>query len=74
MKMIRFIRFSKFKYQLPIIIFIVMSLNLLMAPGVYANTTIRLNGVSVWAVGVLGFTILMLVFYLLIVIFQPERF
>ena len=74
MKMIRFIQFSKFKYQLPIIIFIVMSLNLLMASGVYANTTIRLNGVSAWAVGVLGFTILMLVFYLLIVIFQPERF
>ena len=39
-----------------------------------SHTTIRLNGISVWAVGVLGFTILMLVFYLLIVIFQPERF
>ncbi|MCE2698921.1 MAG: potassium-transporting ATPase subunit F [Nostocales cyanobacterium LE14-WE4] len=51
-----------------------MSLNLLIAPVVYANTTISLDRVSTWAVGVLGVTTLMLVIYLLIVIFQPERF
>ncbi|MBO1046710.1 MAG: potassium-transporting ATPase subunit F [Dolichospermum sp. UKL201] len=74
MKIIPFMRFSRFKSQLPIIIFIVMSLNLLIAPVVYANTTISLDRVSTWAVGVLGVTTLMLVIYLLIVIFQPERF
>jgi F subunit of K+-transporting ATPase (Potass_KdpF) len=74
MKRIPLIRLSRFKYQLPITIFIVLSLNLFIAPVVYANTTINLDRISTWAVGVLGFTTLMLVVYLLIVIFQPERF
>jgi hypothetical protein len=55
MKIIPFMRFSRFKSQLPIIIFIVMSLNLLIAPVVYANTTISLDRVSTWAVGVRGY-------------------
>ncbi len=67
-------RFSRFKSQLPIIIFIVMSLNLLIAPVVYANTKINLDPVSTWAFSLLGVITLMLVIYLLIVIFQPERF
>ncbi|WP_199291687.1 potassium-transporting ATPase subunit F [Aphanizomenon flos-aquae] len=33
-----------------------------------------LDRISTWAFAVLGFTTLMLVIYLLIVIFQPERF
>ena len=49
-------------------------LNLFITPLVYANTDISLDKVSTWAIGVLGFIALMLVFYLLIVIFQPERF
>ncbi|MFM7365758.1 MAG: potassium-transporting ATPase subunit F [Cuspidothrix sp.] len=48
--------------------------NFLISPVVYANTTISLNHISQWAVGVLGISTLMLVVYLLIVIFQPERF
>ena len=52
----------------------VMCLNLFITPLVYANTDISLDKVSTWAIGVLGFIALMLVFYLLIVIFQPERF
>ncbi|MBD1219089.1 potassium-transporting ATPase subunit F [Aphanizomenon flos-aquae NRERC-008] len=51
-----------------------MSLNLLIVPVVYANTSITLDRISTWAFAVLGFTTLMLVIYLLIVIFQPERF
>ena len=74
MKIIPLIRVSRFKYQLPITIFIVMSLNLLIVPVVYANTSITLDRISTWAFAVLGFTTLMLVIYLLIVIFQPERF
>ncbi|MBD2277418.1 MAG: potassium-transporting ATPase subunit F [Nostocales cyanobacterium LacPavin_0920_SED1_MAG_38_18] len=45
-----------------------------MTPVVYANTTLSLDMVSTWAMGVLGFTTIMLVVYLLTVIFQPERF
>ncbi|MBE9257264.1 MULTISPECIES: potassium-transporting ATPase subunit F [Nostocales] len=45
-----------------------------MSPVVYANTTLSLDRVSTWAMGVLGFTTIMLVVYLLTVIFQPERF
>jgi len=52
----------------------VMCLNFFITPLVYANTGGSLNQVSTWAIGVLGFTTLMLVVYLLIVIFQPERF
>ncbi|MFM6198937.1 MAG: potassium-transporting ATPase subunit F [Dolichospermum sp.] len=51
-----------------------MSLNLLIAPVVYANSGGTLDKVSAWAIGILGFTTLMLVVYLFIVIFQPERF
>ncbi len=72
--MIQFMRLSRFKYQLPIIIFLVMCLNLLIAPVVYANSGGSLDKVSAWAIGILGFTTLMLVVYLFIVIFQPERF
>ncbi len=67
-------RLSRFKYQLPIIIFLVMCLNLLIAPVVYANSGGSLDKVSAWAIGILGFTALMLVVYLFMVIFQPERF
>ncbi len=51
-----------------------MYINLLINPVAYANTTISLDHISQWAIGVLGLTTLMLVVYLLIVIFQPERF
>jgi hypothetical protein len=74
MKMIPLIRLSKFKHQLPITIFIVMCFSLFMTPVVYANTTLSLDMVSTWTMGVLGFTTIMLVVYLLTVIFQPERF
>jgi K+-transporting ATPase KdpF subunit len=72
--MIPFMRFSKFKYQIPVIICIMMCLNFFIAPMVYANSGISLNQVSTWAIGILGLTTFMLVVYLLIVIFQPERF
>ncbi|MFM7408941.1 MAG: potassium-transporting ATPase subunit F [Cuspidothrix sp.] len=51
-----------------------MYFSLLINPVVYANTTLSLDHISQWTMGVLGLTTLMLVFYLLIVIFQPERF
>jgi len=73
-QMIQFMRLSRFKYQLPMIIFLVMCLNLLIAPVVYANSGGSLDKVSAWAIGILGFATLMLVVYLFIVIFQPERF
>ncbi|MBD2137860.1 potassium-transporting ATPase subunit F [Anabaena sp. FACHB-1237] len=43
-------------------------------PLIYGNTTNNLDSVSRWAVGLLVFTALMLVVYLLTVIFTPERF
>jgi K+-transporting ATPase KdpF subunit len=62
------------KQQLPLAIFIVMCLNLVIAPVVYAAAGGALERRSAWAIGILGFVVLALVVYLFVVVFQPERF
>lgn len=62
------------KHQLPLAIFISLCLNLLIAPVVYANAGGVLERRSAWAIGILGFVTISLAIYLVIVIFQPERF
>ncbi|EHC19615.1 potassium-transporting ATPase subunit F [Fischerella thermalis] len=62
------------KQKLPLVIFISLCLNLVIAPAVYAVADGVLERRSAWAIGILGFITLALVFYLFFVIFQPERF
>jgi K+-transporting ATPase KdpF subunit len=62
------------KQHLPLTIFIVMCLNLVIAPVVYAAADGTLERRSAWAIGILGVVILALVIYLFVVVFQPERF
>ncbi|OUL22387.1 K(+)-transporting ATPase subunit F [Nostoc sp. 106C] len=62
------------KQQLPLAIFIVLCLNLAIAPVVYAASDGILERRSAWAIGILGFVTIALVIYLFVVVFQPERF
>jgi K+-transporting ATPase KdpF subunit len=62
------------KQQLPLAIFLVLCLNLVIAPVVYAAADGTLERRSAWALGILGFVTLGLVIYLFVVVFQPERF
>jgi hypothetical protein len=59
--------------KLPLVIFVVLCLNLLVAPIVYAADG-TLERRSAWALGVLGFITLAIILYLSVVVFQPERF
>lgn len=61
------------KQHLPLAVFILLCLNVVVAPVVYAaNNTIERR--SAWAIGILGFVALALIIYLFVVVFQPERF
>lgn len=62
------------RQQLPLGIFLVLCLNLVIAPVVYAAADGTLERRSAWALGILGFVTLGLVIYLFVVVFQPERF
>lgn len=62
------------KQQMPIVIFMTLCLNLVIAPVVYAAGGGILERRSAWAIGILGFVAVALVIYLFVVVFQPERF
>jgi K+-transporting ATPase KdpF subunit len=60
--------------QLPLAIFLVLCLNLVIAPAVYAATDGTLERRYAYAIGVLGLVTLGLVVYLFDVVFRPERY
>lgn len=60
--------------QLPLAIFLVLCMNLVVAPVVYAAADGQLARRAAWALGVLGLVTLLLIAYLFVVVFQPERF
>ena len=62
------------KRPLPIQLFLLLCLNLLIAPAVQAATSLEVSRFQAYALGVLGLTTLGLSVYLFVVIFQPERF
>jgi K+-transporting ATPase KdpF subunit len=62
------------KNPLPIQIFLLLCLNLLIAPAVDAATGAEITRKAAYALGLLGMVILGLSIYLFVVIFQPERF
>ncbi|MDP8963825.1 MAG: K(+)-transporting ATPase subunit F [Cyanobacteriota bacterium] len=59
---------------LPIQIFLLLCLNLLIAPAVDAATGADITRKAAYALGILGMVIAGLSIYLFVVIFQPERF
>ncbi|MEQ9373190.1 MAG: K(+)-transporting ATPase subunit F [Coleofasciculus chthonoplastes F3-SA18-01] len=60
--------------RLPIQLFLLMCLNLAIAPAVYATTGDEITRQAAYAIGILGIVTLGLSVYLFVVIFQPERF
>lgn len=58
----------------PIQLFLLMCLNLIITPAVYAATDGAIERKTVYALGLLGIVTLALSIYLFVVIFQPERF
>jgi K+-transporting ATPase KdpF subunit len=60
--------------KIPLVIFIGLCLNLIIAPVVYAAADGVLERRSAWALGILGLVTLALAVYLFVVVFQPERF
>jgi F subunit of K+-transporting ATPase (Potass_KdpF) len=73
MQAISYVWSQWYKQKLPLIIFIVLCLNLVIAPVVYAADSTLERG-SAWAIGILGFVTLALFIYLFDVIFSPERY
>jgi K+-transporting ATPase KdpF subunit len=59
---------------LPIGIFLVMCLNLVIAPAVSASAGASITHKTAWAIGLLALVTLGLAVYLFAVILQPERF
>jgi K+-transporting ATPase KdpF subunit len=58
----------------PIQLFLLLCLNLAIAPAVYAATGDEITRKAAYALGILGLVILGLAIYLFAVILQPERF
>jgi K+-transporting ATPase KdpF subunit len=62
------------RQKLPLVTFVLLCLNLVLAPAVYAAADGTLERRYAWAVGVLILLTLVLAGYLFVVVFQPERF
>lgn len=69
-----FVWFEWRKQKLPLAIFILLCINLVIAPAVYAASNGALERNHAYALGILGLVTLGLVVYLFVVVFQPERF
>jgi K+-transporting ATPase KdpF subunit len=62
------------RQKLPLYAFLLLCLNLIIAPAVYAASTGILERRQAYALGLLGLLTFGLVVYLFVVVFQPERF
>ena len=59
---------------IPVQLFLVMCFNLIIAPAVYATADEGLTRKAAWGLSLLGLVIVGLAVYLIVVIFQPEKF
>lgn len=71
---VSFVWFEWRRQQLPVAIFLLLCLNLIIAPVVYAASNSTLERRSAWAIGILGLVTLGVVIYLFDVVFRPERY
>jgi hypothetical protein len=62
------------KQKLPLYLFLAMCFNLVVAPLVYAASGEQLSRSQSWGLGLLGLVTLGLSFFLLFVMFVPEKF
>jgi K+-transporting ATPase KdpF subunit len=62
------------RHPIPAQLFLVMCFNLIIAPAVYATADEGLTKKAAWGLSLLGLVIVGLAVYLIVVIFQPERF
>ena len=62
------------RHPIPAQLFLVMCFNLIIAPAVYAAADEGLTKKAAWGLSLLGLVIVGLAVYLIVVIFQPERF
>ncbi len=62
------------RQRLPLAIFLMLCVNLVIAPAVYAAAGGQLERRYAYAIGVLSLVTLGLCIYLFTVVFQPERF
>jgi len=62
------------RHPIPVQLFLVMCFNLIIAPAVYAATDESLTKKAAWGLSLLGLAIVGLAVYLIVVIFQPEKF
>jgi K+-transporting ATPase KdpF subunit len=62
------------RHPIPVQLFLVMCFNLIIAPAVYATADEGLTKKAAWGLSLLDFVIVGLAVYLIVVIFQPERF
>ncbi len=62
------------RQKMPLYAFLLLCLNLVIAPAVYAAATGVLERRQAYALGLLGLLTLGLIVYLFVVVFQPERF
>ena len=62
------------RHPMPVQLFLVMCFNLIIAPAVYAAANESLTKKAAWGLSLLGLLIVGVAVYLIVVIFQPERF
>jgi K+-transporting ATPase KdpF subunit len=62
------------RHPIPVQLFLVMCFNLIIAPAVYAAADEGLTKKAAWGLSLLGLVVVGLAVYLVVVIFQPERF
>lgn len=62
------------RHPIPVQLFLVMCFNLIIAPAVYAAADEGLTKKAAWGLSLLGLVIVGLAVYLIVVIFQPEKF
>lgn len=62
------------KRPIPCQVFLLLCLNLIIAPAVQAASEGNLSRLNAYALGLLGLAAFGLAVYLFVVIFQPERF
>ncbi|MBD0313033.1 MAG: K(+)-transporting ATPase subunit F [Microcoleus sp. T3-bin5] len=62
------------RHPIPVQLFRVMCFNLIIPPAVYAATDEGLTTKAAWSLSLLGVVIVGLAVYLIVAIFQPERF